>query len=363
MLSPRLGSLILASLLAIASLAPAARVRADDDGEPARAGELGRRGVATGGGRVGVVLLPRGAADAEMTDSLTELLIATLASRGAREIVGKEEFQAALGRDDAGTLACIESNPCLARMGRELRVGELVAGTLRLDRDASAGEHYRFDLYRLDAATGHVRGRVAREIDGGLEALLGALTSSIDELYLEHVEPGALVLAVSPRDARVELDGQPLEAGLDGFRRRGFLSPGRHRLVARASGHEPLSRELELEAGTTLMLSLALVEQTSAPPVSLRTGLFVGLSGALLASGIGLGLSSQLEPEGALTMRASQRFYADRVNDALAANVLFALAGAAAIGALVSLGVDLSSEPDVPPEALEAALRGELARW
>ena len=124
--------------------------------------------------RIGVVLLARGATDPSVADSLTELLIATVASRGAMEIVGKEEFQAALGRDDAGTLECIESDACLGRMGRELRVGELITGTIRVDADDP--DRFRFELYRLDVASGSARGHVSHEIEGGLGNLLGALT-------------------------------------------------------------------------------------------------------------------------------------------------------------------------------------------
>lgn len=319
--------------------------------------------------RVGVVLLPGGQVTPEVADSVTELVIAALAGRGAREIVGKEEFQVALGRDDAGTLACIESNACLGRMGRELRVSELVAGTLRLDRDPAGEERYRFDLYRLDAASGHVRGRVTREIEGGLAAVLELLTSSIDELYVEHVEPGAIALSIRPPDALVELDSQPLEAqpredGEDALLRRGFLPPGRHRLVARADGYEPLFRDVTIDPGTTLMLSLELSPRTRERTISLVTGLLYAGSGVVLATAAGLGVLSQAIADEGLDMRASWAFYEDRQREALSANILFGVAGALLVGALVGTILDfVLDDDDGASEALQAALRGEGWRW
>lgn len=313
--------------------------------------------------RVGVVLLPRGAANADMTDSLTELLIAAIAARGASDIVGKEEFQAALGRDDAGTLACIESNACLGRMGRELRVGELIAGTLHLDQVADATgvvEHYRFELYRLDVESGSARGRVAREIDGGLSALLLALTASVDELYVEHVEPGAIVLETSPREARVVLDDVALVASEDGAFRRSFLSPGAHTLTARAQGHQGLAREITIEPGTTLMLSVELTPRVGEFSVSALTPTLGGLGAAMLGVGVGVGALSQGHPETALDMRQSQAYYDARTTEALVANVLMGTGGAVLIAAVVSFVLDLSRDEDEP---VARAMRGEVATW
>jgi hypothetical protein len=84
-------------------------------------------------------------------------------------------------------------------------------------------------------------------VDGGLSALLAALTSSVDELYVERVAPGAIVVSTTPPSAVLSIDEEPLAAGQDGSFRHGFLVPGRHRLAARAAGHEPFSREVDIE--------------------------------------------------------------------------------------------------------------------
>jgi hypothetical protein len=313
-------------------------------------------------GRVGVVLLPRGEASPDMADSLTELLIAQIASRGAAQIVGKEEFQAALGRDDAGTLACIESDACLGRMGRELGVDELVAGTVHLERAAAGAERFRFELYRLDVDSGSALGRVAREVDGGLSALLAALTSSVDELYVERVAPGAIVVSTTPPSAVLSIDEEPLAAGQDGSFRHGFLVPGRHRLAARAAGHEPFSREVDIEPGTTLMLSLELVPRAEALSISAPTMILAGVGAAILGTAVGLGASSQGQPDHVLDMRQSQSFFATRELEANTANVLYAVGGASLLAAIVSLVLDVTSTVE-GTETAARAMRGEVAQW
>jgi hypothetical protein len=313
-------------------------------------------------GRVGVVLLPRGEASPDMADSLTELLIAQIASRGATQIVGKEEFQAALGRDDAGTLACIESDACLGRMGRELGVEELVAGTVHLERAAAGEERFRFELYRLDVENGAALGRVAREVDDGLSALLAALTSSVDELYVERVEPGAIVVSTTPAGATLSLDDEPLAAGQDGSFRHGFLIPGSHRLSARAAGHEPFARDVEIEPGTTLMLSIELVPRTEALSISAPTMILAGVGAAILGTAVGIGAVSQGQPDHVLDMRQSQSFFAARELEANAANVLYAVGGASLVAALVSLVLDVTAT-DPGGDAAARAMRGEVAQW
>ena len=313
--------------------------------------------------RVGVVLLPRGEASADMTDSLTELLIAAVAARGATEIVGKEEFQAALGRDDAGTLACIESDACLGRMGRELHVRELIAGTLHYEAaTAQTPERFRFELYRLDVESGNARGHVAREVDDGFSSLLSALTSSVDGLYVERVEPGSIVVSTTPPGATLALDDEPLEPSPDGSFRHGFLVPGAHRLSARAAGHEPFAREVSIEPGTTLMLSIELVPRAEQLTISVPTMILAGVGAAILGVAVGVGALSQGQPDRTLDMRQSQSFFATRELEANAANVLYGVAGASLLAALVSLVIDVTSGSD-GSEATARAMRGELARW
>lgn len=316
--------------------------------------------------RIGVVLLARGTTDPSVADSLTELLIATVASRGAMdssagsprvEIVGKEEFQAALGRDDAGTLECIESDACLGRMGRELRVGELITGTIRVD--AEDPDRFRFELYRLDVASGTARGHVSHEIEGGLGNLLGALNTSVEELFVEHLDPGSVVLTMSPADATVTLDAFPV-LGVSGHFRSDFIPPGDHTLIARAGGYRLIERIVHVEPGTTLMLDLSLTPRSTAASFSPFTWTLGGTALASLGVAIGVGVSSTSRPEGQLTMSETTAYFNARSDEALAANILYGVSAALVIGTLLAGVVDLSAEET---DVALRALRGEVATW
>lgn len=312
--------------------------------------------------RMGVVLLPRGATDPSVSDSLTELLIARVASRGAMEIVGKEEFQAALGRDDAGTLDCIESDACLGRMGRELRVSELITGTIHIG--ATDAERIRFELYRLDVASGSARGHVSREIEGGLPSLLGALNTSVDELFVERIDPGAVVLTLTPSHAVVTLDEFPV-LGAEGRFRSDFLSPGDHTLVARASGFRTQQRIVHVEPGTTLMLDMDLTERVSERALSPLTWTLGATSVVGFGFALGLGVASSARPETLagqppLTMSQSNLYFTARADEALAANILFGVSAALAIATVVTSILDLTIEE---ADIVEQAMRGEVATW
>ena len=80
--------------------------------------------------RVAVLLLAARGVDPETADALTEVAIGALAARGGATILGKEEFQAQLGQGEARSMECVTSTACLGRVGVELGVDEVIAGTI-----------------------------------------------------------------------------------------------------------------------------------------------------------------------------------------------------------------------------------------
>jgi hypothetical protein len=176
------------------------------------------------------------------------------------------------------------------------------------------------------------------------------------------VEPGAIVVSTTPAGATLSLDDEPLAAGQDGSFRHGFLIPGSHRLSARAAGHEPFARDVEIEPGTTLMLSIELVPRTEALSISAPTMILAGVGAAILGTAVGIGAVSQGQPDHVLDMRQSQSFFAARELEANAANVLYAVGGASLVAALVSLVLDVTAT-DPGGDAAARAMRGEVAQW
>jgi hypothetical protein len=300
--------------------------------------------------RIAVLMLPIGEVDAATADALGELLIAAVAARGdGIRIVGKEEFQAQLGHGDSGTVECIESAACLGRTGVELGVVEVIAGTISRRTEADGTLAWAFNLNRLDVRTGEVLGRVFREVRGDLGALLDALEESFPELYARRVQPGRLVVRATAHGAVVELDGA-LVGTFDGEPvRRETVEPGHHVVRVRAPGHREYVREIEIEEAATVMLEAALAPAgawTASPLV------WVGSSVASLAAifAIGLAIASQASPDPSLSMRETiDSFYPAREAEAIAADVLFGVAGAAAIVGVV--GLFLSGVPEEPPPA------------
>ena len=291
--------------------------------------------------RVAVLLLATGELDPTTADSLTEVLIGTVAARGGVTILGKEEFQAQLGQGDAGTLECISSTACMGRVGVQLGVTEIVAGTL-----ARRDGRWVFNLNRVDVRTGEVRGRVFREIEGDLAGVADALTDAIPELYLPPeppVAPGVIVISARP-GAEVSVDGVMVGAVGAGPLSEDGVAPGRHEVQVRLRGFLPWSRTVVVRPGGELHLDISLREAVG-ESIHPLVWIGAGVAAASLGVAIALGVSSTgtWEPSleqrlsGEVTRAALVSYYDSRELEAIFADVLFGVAGAAGVAAVVAL--------------------------
>lgn len=306
---------------------------------------------------IAVLLLPSGDVDASVADALTELLIAAVAQRGGATIVGKEEFQAQLGQGDASTAECLESITCLGRVGVALGVREVIAGTI-----GHHGTTWAFALNRIDLRTGAAEGRVFREVEGDLGAVVRTLPESVADLYVETIEPGRLVVRASVEGAEVSLDGALIGTiALGEPVRRDLLTPGLHDVVVRAHGHASYERTIDIEPGTTFALEAELVVLPHHGfEVPALTWVLGGVAFAALAGGIGLGVTSTGHAPEMATQREVQAFYAARQNEAIAADVCFGLAAAATAGAIVPLVLAATSAPEDDSATVEALVTPTL---
>src|SRR2546427_831176 len=105
----------------VAALAPAAAFGQPRPPPPAAAGTPRR---------VAVIVSRTGTVSPAAADAATEALVEALGQRGGYEIIGKEEFQAQLGQNEEQSLQCIDSPVCLGRVGVQLNVSEVIAGTI-----------------------------------------------------------------------------------------------------------------------------------------------------------------------------------------------------------------------------------------
>ncbi len=343
---PRRGPLAALVALALGLLAGpwagpgARRARAQDDSEPGA-----RR-------RIAVLLLSVAEVDPEVADSLSEVLIGAVAARGGMTILGREEFEAQLDAGETDTLSCVTSLACLGRVGVQLGVDEVIAGTI-----ARREGVWVFNLNRVEVARGEVVGRVFREIAGDLGAVADALHAAVEEVYAPPPEPppveppppaappsGVLSLAAPADGAEVFLDGAVLGAIEGGRLERAGIEPGSHEVEVVAAGYALWARTVRVDPGATLHLDARLREafDEHVHPLVWIAG---AVAAASLATAIPLGVSSQetlalpLEARRQGTPRRAEAlaFYEAREREAIAADVLYVLGGAAAVAAAVAL--------------------------
>lgn len=326
--------------------------------------------------RVVVLLMSVGAVEPQVADSLSEVLIGTLAARGGVTILGREEFQAQLGQGDAGTLECVSSLACLGRVGVQLDVEQVVAGTI-----ARREGVWVFNLNRVNVSSGEVEGRVFREIEGDLAGVADALHEAIPELYepLPSPDPtpepprqvtGGLAVACNVDGAEVLLDGALLGSTAGGRLDRAGLEPGSHEVVVLASGYHRWGRTVRIDEASTAHVEVRLREawdETVHPVVWVAGAIAV----AAFAAAIPLGVSSQddldlsLDNRRAMTPTRGEAltYYDDRAREALAANILFGVGAAAAVTALVSLFFPERARRDAPERAGLRVVPGGIEGW
>lgn len=314
--------------------------------------------------RVAILILATSGVDAELADSLTELLIGAAATRGGLAIIGKEEFQARLAQDEGRSLECIGSAACLGRVGVELEVDQVIAGTVGRSRRG-----WIYNLNRIDIRSGELVGRAFQEVRGGVTELAASLQQSFPRLYRELQRRASLEVAADVPRAEVWVDG--IVAGRIGERpmRLRELSAGEHEITIRAPGYETWTRQVELSPGETLRVDVSLAAAAAAPEPALRAtsalvwvGLSVAVAGAASASIFGS--SSQGEPTAGLTRQAAIEEVEARRRDADIAHISLGTLGAGVILGVVGLilsdfGASAAESPDGAGD--EGGLRGGAA--
>ncbi len=294
--------------------------------------------------RVAVLLVASSGVDPETADSLTELCIGAVAARGGVTIIGKEEFQSQLGQGEARSMECISSAACLGRVGVELNVEEVVAGTI-----GRRGETWIFNINRIDIDTGRLAGRAFREVEGDLGALADAVEAAVPQLYEEPSRTATLLVSASVEGAEVLVDGllvgvyrgEPVQVG--------EVQPGRHEVSVQVLGYEPWTRAVSVAEGVALEVEASLVPLDVPGEPYVSPLLWIG--GALAVTGAGaavwFGLSSRRTWDGRDNRADAAEFVDARRRDALIANLAM---GAAAAGAITAgIGLLLSDFDGEPP--------------
>lgn len=289
--------------------------------------------------RIAVIVMSGGGVEPEMAADLTEVLIAAVAAAPGREVIGKEEFQARLGQDETQSRQCIESPICLANVGTELSVDEIIAGTVGA-RDGG----FTVRLIRQEIATGEVRGRFSRDVQGQAAALPPVLQEAAAEIYREPERPAQLRVDANVEGAEVFVDDA--RVGTTPLR-LAAVAPGTHRVRVDSVGWRGQTRQVRLRPGGHAELDFTLVEAPEerrvaggSPPngvAVVTTWGSVGLAIASATLGTVFALRSQSGfPDDATQHEAATALDA-REDEALVANIAFAGAGTLAALALYML--------------------------
>lgn len=335
------------ALLAIfalpANAQDAAAATSAPGGEPAS--QLGSAQAASESRRVAVLMLATPGVSSETTDSLTEALIGSLAARGGVRIVGKEEFQAQLRQGEQGTLECVSSAACLGRVGVELGVAEVIAGTL-----AQRGGRWVFNLNRIDMSTGSLEGRVFREVAGDEGALADAVIAAVPQLYVVVRRPATLSISATVTGAEVLIDGILVGTYTTEPVRQEDIPPGRHEVTVRARGYHDYHRVANVREGTQLEIDAdpePIRSRGISPLVWIGGGVAIGAAGAGAVFAV---LARRSPPAGASRAEVAE-FFDARDTESLIANIAFAVAGAGALTAIIGIPLSGGASTDGAPSA------------
>lgn len=309
---------------------------AEDDGPPEGAGTLeSPAGGRERARRLAVLILATRDVDPEIANALTEVVIGAVAARGGAAIIGKEEFQSQLGQGEARSMECVSSTACLGRVGVELSVDEVIAGTV-----GRRGPVWIFNINRIDIRSGELVGRAFREMDGDLGAVAAAIQESVPELYRAVSRPATLLVSTNVDGAEVFIDGMLIGVYRGEPVELPDVAPGRHEVAVSARGHFEWERAVRVAEGATLQIE-ATLEEVRGPEVDADISplLWVGLGVALGAGGaaVAFGTLSQREPGPALTRADAISFADDRRRDANIANASLAVTAAGVALAVTGL--------------------------
>jgi hypothetical protein len=349
----------LAAVLALGWSAPA--LAQDEPGEEGdeRPGEGAETlepppGPGPGETRVAILILAARGVDPEIADALTELVIGAVAQRGGATIVGKEEFQSQLGQGEERSMECVGSTACLGRVGVQLDVDEVVAGTV-----GRRGQAWIFNINRIDIRSGELVGRTFREVTGDLGAVAAAIQDAVPTLYEAVRRPATLLVSANVDGAEVTIDGMLVGVYRGEPVAIPDVSPGRHEVTVSAPGHFEWQRAVNVAEGTSLQLEASLEAvrgPESAGGISplFWTGMVVTIAAGATATTFGV--LSRGDPPADASRAEAVRFVRNRRRDARIANASMGVAAAGVATAVIGLLLTDFGDEDEREERVDVGL-------
>jgi hypothetical protein len=194
-----------------------------------------------------------------LADQIRERLRQGLAEQGYAVI---EDSTVGQKLKELGAPPGCHVGPCLARVGKLLRVERVVVGGI-----AGQGSSYDLTVTLLESGGGGVLAQVNRRCDvcnfKEVEDFIGRATLELHKQALVFLSTRAtLAVTSNPTEAEILLDGQ--SAGRSPVTQ--VISPGRH-TVEVVAGARSVKQEVLLEPGRTRILRVDLAEARGLSPV------------------------------------------------------------------------------------------------
>ncbi len=226
----------------------------------------------------------------EQAAAIGERLAEQLAKSAALRIVGPIEARQKSPQTDAAVASCAGDATCLARLGRELQVDEiLLVGVSKLGDLVLA-------LQRIDVGEGRAIGQLSQVL-ADPEVSDELLLSWLHQLYPPDVfkRYGFIVVTANLAGATVTVNGQgrgetPLEEKLT------VLAPRIYRVELTRPGYIPFEARIEVPPDGTVEVRAELQLQT--PPVRWYNRWYVwAITGAVVAGAAAGAMAYALQPD------------------------------------------------------------------
>jgi TolB-like protein len=273
--------------------------------------------------RIAVLILPVNESDRVLTDNLTEVAISKVAELSDFDLVGTRELrrQLVLSGSAALPIGCLNETACLDRVGIAVGVRRVLSGSVRAE-----GTRFLVALAINDIESHSVERTFFRAVEGGVDALIGTVQDGVAELFQKKFAKGQLRIDSVPEGATVLVDEQ----------QRGTtplwlnpVEPGDHRLRIEMSGRFPWKKNIQLDPGQNLLVSVSkddlAARRTWAPYAAYGTAAVAVL--AFAAAGL-FGTLARVDPRGSSRSETQMDLelrnkYATITNVFLASGVVF----------------------------------------
>ncbi len=307
--------------------------------------------------RVGVVPIS-GSAPQNVRQRATQVLMDALAGMRGVAVVSFGNLDAVLGAAAKERLDACQNDACVIEATSAINTDRIALGSIDVEGPRAV---LRLRLVRTSSGA-EILARVTRDVTFGDDVLKSAVAQSALELLPEQAKDsvGMLEIAGAIPGARIVVDGRmsasvPLEATDPEAPAVLRLTPGVHQIRVSAPGHHDAIERAEVHAGQRTRLEIDLAKNRSTGPLILGgVGVAAGVAGVILGAvvrGRANDWKDACPSDGACAPGFTrERYDADSQSidqQRTVANVLYGVAGGAAIGALIWFFVDPGTDPEV----------------